>query len=71
MRETQIVPEWLTVREVQALLAIGRTKAYELAASGTWETIEVGRALRISRESLRRWIDKRRRPARREGMVRA
>lgn len=45
-----------TVAEAAALLGIGRSKAYELAAAVSIPTVRIGRALRIPAEELARWI---------------
>ena len=43
--------------EVAKLTALGRTKVFELIASGELASISVGRARRIPRAALERWID--------------
>jgi excisionase family DNA binding protein len=53
---------WLTVDEVRDNLNISRTKAYELATSGAFETIKLGRILRINEYSLLRWLQSQRYP---------
>ena len=47
----------LTVRDVEAELQLGRTRTYELLRSGGIPVIRLGRALRVPRDALRRWID--------------
>ena len=47
---------WITVGEMGKLLSLGRTKCYELARSGEFETAKIGSALRINRKSLDEWI---------------
>ena len=49
-----IEPEWLSVKDLMTLTGLGRTKCYELVASGELEAIKVGRAVRVSRTSLHR-----------------
>jgi len=46
----------LKPEEVQEVLCIGRSKVYEMLASGELPSIRVGRCLRISRISLEQWI---------------
>lgn len=48
---------WITVDEMKNTLSISRNKAYEVANSGSLETVKIGRSLRISEESLNRWLD--------------
>jgi excisionase family DNA binding protein len=48
--------EWLTIKEVQEILAIGRTKAWQLVASGEIPAIRIGRSVRISRRDLDAWL---------------
>jgi excisionase family DNA binding protein len=51
------LPMLLTVRDVEAELQLGRTRTYELLRSGEIPALRIGRALRIPREALERWID--------------
>ncbi len=46
----------LTVVEACKLVGIGRTKGYELCATGQWPTIRIGRAVRVPVDGLKRWI---------------
>ena len=50
-----IEPEWLSVKDLMTLTGLGRTKCYELVASGELEAIRVGRAVRVSRTSYIEW----------------
>ena len=50
-------PMLLTVRDVEAELQLGRTRTYELLRSGSIPVVRVGRALRVPRDALRRWVD--------------
>ena len=50
-------PMLLTVRDVEAELQLGRTRTYELLRSGSIPVIRVGRALRVPRDALRRWVE--------------
>jgi excisionase family DNA binding protein len=54
---TTRAPMLLTVRDVEAELQLGRTRTYELLRSGSIPVIRVGRALRVPRDALRRWVD--------------
>lgn len=46
----------LKPNEVAATLAIGRTKAYALIASGTIPSLRLGGAIRVPRAALEAWI---------------
>ena len=52
----------LKPEEASRVLAIGRSKVYELMASGALESIAIGRSRRIPAEALRRWVDRQREP---------
>ena len=47
---------WITVEEMRRTLRIGKNKALALLASGDIEGIRVGRAVRVSQDSLDRYI---------------
>jgi excisionase family DNA binding protein len=57
----QTMQEWLTLRQVQEILGIGSTKAYELVATGVVPTIKIGRSIRINRQELEGWLEAQRR----------
>lgn len=42
--------------EVADTLAIGRSKAYALIASGEIPSVRIGSSVRVPAEALRRWI---------------
>lgn len=46
----------LTVNEVAARLAIGRTTLYQLIASQELRTVKIGRARRIPESAVNEWI---------------
>ena len=46
----------LTVKDVTARLALGRTTVYELIAKRELKTIKIGRARRILESALEEWI---------------
>jgi excisionase family DNA binding protein len=56
----KIEPEWLSIQDLMILTSLGRTKCYELVASGELEAIKVGRAVRVSRASYIEWTRRRR-----------
>ena len=49
----------LRIPEAAETLGIGRTKIYELIATGELPTIRVGRAVRISVSTLQKWVEAR------------
>jgi len=55
----KVQPELLRIREVAALLGIGRTKAWQLVATGEIPAVRLGRCVRIPRKALERWIEAR------------
>ena len=52
--------EWLSLKDVQQLLGIGRTKAYELVGTGELPTVRIGRCIRINRRELDEWLHRQR-----------
>jgi excisionase family DNA binding protein len=46
----------LRADEVAKLLAFGRSKTYELMASGQLPVVRVGRAVRVPRAALDEWV---------------
>lgn len=50
-------PILLTVEDVQEQIQLGRTKVYELIRDGVLPVLRIGRAVRIRREALERWLD--------------
>ncbi len=57
----EIAPHRLLLRipEVAETLGIGRTKIYEMIATGELPTVRVGRAVRISVSTLQKWVEER------------
>ncbi len=48
---------YITVDEMKNMLSISRNHAYRIANSGSLQTVRIGRSLRISEESLARWLE--------------
>lgn len=46
----------LRIPEVMSMLGLGRTKIYELIATGQLPVVRIGRAVRISPIALEQWI---------------
>ena len=49
-------PLLLRAEEVAEALGLGRSKVYELMASGELPTVRIGRAVRVPAEALRDWV---------------
>lgn len=47
----------ITVEEAARAVGIGRSKAYELCATGKWPTIRIGRAVRVPLDGLKQWVE--------------
>lgn len=51
--------EWLTMKEMQQILQIGSTKAYELCTTpGGIPNVRIGRNIRINKQELLDWLEK-------------
>jgi len=48
----------LTPAETAETIGIGRTRIYELLASGELPSVRIGRSIRIPIDCLRTWIDR-------------
>ncbi len=48
----------LTVEEVEEILRISRTKAYEFVNSGAFPVKRIGRTIRIPRRSFYEWLNR-------------
>ena len=64
MEESTTRDEWITVKEMQRMLSLGRSKAYDLLIQerDEIETVSIGRTLRVNRASLERWLQNQRYP---------
>ncbi len=51
---------WISVDEMKNRLSISKTLAYQIANDGSLDTVRIGRCLRISEESLKRFLESRR-----------
>ncbi len=47
----------LTVEEIQSILGIGRSAAYELVKNAPFKVIRIGSTLRISKKSFEDWLN--------------
>jgi excisionase family DNA binding protein len=57
VRKVEDLPAVLTMQHVQEVLGISRSKVYELASTRGFPVMRFGRALRVPREALLRWLD--------------
>ena len=48
----------LTIEEAACFLSLGRTKAYELVASGEIPSVYIGRARRVPVAALRQYVER-------------
>ena len=48
--------EWLSLKDVQQRLGIGRTKSYELVTTGELPAVRIGRCIRVNRPELDEWL---------------
>jgi excisionase family DNA binding protein len=55
--QTVIEPEWLTYEESQRLVGLGHTTLWRLVKVGKIKSARVGRAVRLSRESLLSYME--------------
>jgi excisionase family DNA binding protein len=51
------LPLVLTIADVQKVLGVSRVTAYELAHQENFPVIRIGRAIRIPRDGLIRWLE--------------
>ena len=54
--DTKVSREWLSYSEAQRYAGIGRTKLWELLNAGEIRAAHVGKAVRISRQSLESYM---------------
>jgi excisionase family DNA binding protein len=54
--QAEIVRRWLTYREAEQLVGLSRTTLWKLINTGQLDYRRVGRAVRISRESLEAYM---------------
>jgi excisionase family DNA binding protein len=49
--------EFISLNELQEILSIGRTKAYDLVTSGDLPAVRIGRIIRVSKRNLTDWLE--------------
>lgn len=47
----------LRVEEVAEMLSLGRSKTYDLVATGVLPSVRLGRSVRVPADALRRWLE--------------
>jgi excisionase family DNA binding protein len=52
----------IRAEEAGKLLGLGRSKVYEMLASGELPVVRVGRSVRVPVEALREWVARQTRP---------
>ncbi len=57
-------PLLLRVNEAATLLSLGRVKVYQLMNRGELEVVRIDGAVRVTRRSVERFIEERKRPLR-------
>jgi len=50
--------ELISLNELQEILGIGRTKAYDLVASGELPAVRIGRIIRVDMRDLTDWLER-------------
>jgi len=58
MVDIQAEREWITLKDMERLLGIGSTKAYELVTSGEVPSVRIGRSIRINKQELEGWLER-------------
>ncbi|MEQ8834779.1 MAG: helix-turn-helix domain-containing protein [Longimicrobiales bacterium] len=51
----------LRVGEAAEMASLGRSKAYEMVATGEWPSVTIGRAVRVPLDGLIDWIEEQKR----------
>jgi len=55
--QTEIEPKWITYEEAQRLVGLGHTTLWRLVKSGEIKSAQVGRAVRLSRQSVEAYME--------------
>lgn len=53
-------PKLISLNELQEILGIGRTKAYDLVASGELPAVRIGRIIRVDVRDVANWLEQQR-----------
>lgn len=57
MKNLEQYPAVLDVEQIQEILGIGRSQAYQLIASNKFHTVRIGKRIKISKAVFVRWLD--------------
>lgn len=57
MNELHNYPDVLSVKDIQVILGIGTTKAYDLAKSNAFHTVRIGPLIKIPKQSFLQWLN--------------
>ena len=57
VKDVEELPAVLTMQQVQSFLGLSKPKTYELAHMSGFPVVKFGRALRVPREALVRWLN--------------
>ena len=57
-RQQTVEPICVRVNDAARMIGVGRTKLYELISSGELETVKIGKATRITTDSLHRLVER-------------
>ena len=50
--------EFISLNQLQKILGIGRTKAYDLVTSGDLPAVRIGRSIRVDKRDLSDWLER-------------
>lgn len=50
-------PDVLQVTDIQHILGIGRRQAYELANSGQFHVVRIGKSIRVHKDVFLKWLN--------------
>ena len=50
--------EFISLNQLQKILGIGRTKAYDLVTSGDLPAVRIGRSIRVDKQDLSDWLER-------------
>ena len=57
MTELQNYPDVLSVKDIQTILGIGTSKAYNIAKSTAFHTVRIGTLIKIPKQSFLQWLN--------------
>ena len=57
MNNLKDYPDVLSVKDIQIILGIGTSKAYELVKSDSFHTVRIGPLIKIPKQSFLQWLN--------------